>query len=60
MIDRRLLRDVALAVFLAVPTVALARPQPITNDAGASAQPMVAKAALADRTGAERRFALPG
>ena len=60
MIDRRLMRDVAVAVLLAVPTVALSRPQTVQIrpfDAP-TAQPLVHQVALADRTGAERRFAL--
>lgn len=57
MIDRRLLRDVAVAVFLAIPTVALARPQAVAHSAAPSVQPLVEQAAMADRTGAERRFA---
>jgi hypothetical protein len=60
MFDRRLFRDVAVAVLLAVPTVALARPEPAKTTPAASVQPLVEQAALADRTGAERRFAQPG
>ena len=60
MLDVRLLRDVAVAVLLAVPTIALARPQSVPQTAPAAVQPLVDQAALADRTGAERRFALPG
>jgi len=61
MIDRRLVRDVAVAVLLAVPTIALARPQPaIESSKPAAVQPLVEQAAMADRTGAARRFALPG
>ncbi|MEO7634753.1 MAG: hypothetical protein ABIS38_03780 [Sphingomicrobium sp.] len=59
MIDRRLLRDAILAVCLAIPTVALARPQSTPLDHAPSVQPLAAHAAMADRTGAERRFALP-
>lgn len=59
MIDYRLLRDVALAVLLAIPTVALARPQmAIQTSDSAAVQPLVDRAAMADRTGAERRFAI--
>lgn len=60
MFDLRLLRDIALAIFLAVPTVALARPQSIPQNASPAIQPLVEQAAMADRTTAERRFALPG
>lgn len=57
MIDHRLLRDVVVAVFLAVPTVALARPQTVAHSSTAAVQPLVAQVAMADRTGDERRFA---
>jgi hypothetical protein len=57
MFDRRLLRDVAVAVFLAVPTIAIARPQPHIQTPAVSVQPLVEQVALADRTAAERRFA---
>ena len=60
MIDHRLLRDVAVALFLAVPTIALARPQTVPHNSAPSVQPLVEQAALADRSAAERRFALPG
>ena len=61
MIDRRLVRDIAVAVLLAVPTVTLARPQPtIESSTPAAVQPLIEQAAMADRTGAERRFALQG
>ncbi len=59
MIDHRLLRDVAVAILLAIPTVALARPQmAIQTSDSAAVQPLVDRAAMADRTGAERRFAI--
>lgn len=60
MFDHRLLRDIALAVFLAVPTVALARPQSVPHNTAPAIQPLVEQVAMADRTTAERRFALPG
>jgi hypothetical protein len=57
--DRHLLGDVGLAVLLAIPTLALARPQtPPLNEQSASA-PMVEKAALAEQTSVERRYNLP-
>ena len=59
MIDARLLRDVAVAVLLAVPTIALARPQSEIKTPAASVQPL-AEQAMSDRTAAERRLALPG
>ena len=59
MIDRRLLRDVAVALFLAVPTIALARPESDVTIQAPAVQPLVEQAALTDRTAAERRFAQP-
>ena len=57
--DRHLLGDVGLAVLLAVPTLALARPQaPPLQEETASA-PMVEKAAMAEQTTVERRYNLP-
>ena len=58
MIDRRMFRDVAVAIVLAVPTLALARPQPASS-AASSVQSLNEQAAFSDRTGAERRFAQP-
>ncbi len=60
MIDARMLRDVALALLLAVPTVALARPHTVAHTAAPAIQSLVEQAAMADRTAAERRFALVG
>ena len=60
MIDTRKLRDAGFAVLLAIPTVALTRPtateamSPVANYS-----PIVAKAAIAELTTAERRTALP-
>lgn len=60
MFDRRLLRDITVAALLAVPTIALARPQSAIQTPAPSVQPLVEQNAMADRTAAERRFALPG
>ena len=60
MIDRHLLGDVGFAVLLAFPTLALARPQPATPPHTTAATPMVAKAAIAERTPVQLRFSLPG
>ena len=59
MFDRQLLGDLGLAVLLALPTAALARPEPVTPSQAAEA-PLIEKAALADRTTIERRAILPG
>ncbi len=59
MFDRRLVRDVAVALFLAVPTVALARPESAIPTPAPLVQPLAEQAALADRTAAERRLAQP-
>ena len=59
MIDRRLFRDVAVAVLLAVPTIALARPESDVKTQAPQVQPLAEQTALADRTAAERRLAHP-
>ncbi len=59
MIDRRLLRDVAVALFLAVPTIALARPESDVLTDAPQVQTLAEQTALADRTAAERRLAQP-
>lgn len=60
-IDRHLLGDIGLAVLLAMPTLALARPQPmVENDGRAATAPLLEQAALAERTPVERRFSLSG
>jgi hypothetical protein len=53
MIDRRLLGDLTLAIVLAVPTAALARP-----DTAASTKPLVQKAAFAEAFSVDRRTSL--
>ena len=59
MIDRHFLGDVGLAVLLAFPTLALARPQPTVSPQASAAAPLSEKAAVAERTPVERRFNLP-
>jgi hypothetical protein len=58
MIDRHFVGDVALAVLLAFPTLAFARPQ-ATASTPAASPTMVEKAAIAERTTVERRYNLP-
>jgi hypothetical protein len=58
MIDRHLIGDVALAVLLAFPTLAIARPQPTAASATAQST-IMENAAAAERTPVERRFNLP-
>jgi hypothetical protein len=55
MIDRQLIGDIAIAFLLAVPTVALSRPQPAESEKPQISSPLIQKAALADRTAAEKR-----
>jgi hypothetical protein len=58
MIDRHLIGDVGLAVLLAFPTLALARPQaPAASPTNTSS--IVEKAAVAEQTPVQRRFNLP-
>jgi hypothetical protein len=60
-IDRHLVGDIGLAVLLAMPTLALSRPQPmVEHETAVTAAPLLQQAALAERTQAERRFSLPG
>jgi hypothetical protein len=59
MIDRHLIGDVGLAVLLAFPTLALARPQTPPPQHETAAAPMVEKAAIAEQTTAEKRFNFP-
>jgi hypothetical protein len=50
MIDRHLVGDVALAVLLAIPAVAISRPQPfLPKDRHSAAVPLVQSAAAAQR-----------
>jgi hypothetical protein len=60
MIDRPLLRDVALAVLLGLPTAALSRPEAPAPEQRANAQPLVQQAALAHQSSTERRFDIEG
>ena len=60
MIDRHLVRDVALAVLLGVPTAALSRPQAPQPEVPAQASPLVEQADLADQSQTERRFTIKG
>ncbi|MEO6114348.1 MAG: hypothetical protein ABIP07_07895 [Sphingomicrobium sp.] len=59
MFDRHLIGDVAIAFLLAVPTVALSRPQPSIADKPEIASPLADKAAFADRTTVEKLADLP-
>ena len=52
--DRHLIGDVAIAFLLAVPTVALSRPQTSIDDKPEIASPMVDQAAFADSTTVEK------
>ena len=54
MIDRHLIGDVAIAFLLAVPTVALSRPQAPVDDKAEISSPLVEKAAFADETSVEK------
>ena len=60
MIDRQLLGDIGLAILLAAPTLALARPQTaVAEDKPTAAAPLIQQAALA-QSPTERRFSLEG
>ena len=59
MIDRQWIGDVGSAILLALPTVALSRPQPAVPETVA-ATPVIEQAALASQLVTERRFSLDG
>ena len=59
MLDRQLIGDVAIAFLLAVPTVAMSRPQPSIADKPGVSSPLVEKAAFAERTSVEKKADLP-
>ena len=59
MIDRQMIGDVAIAFLLAVPTVAMSRPQPSVADKPEISSPLVDKAAFAERTSVEKRSDIP-
>lgn len=54
MFDRRLIGDIAIATLLAVPTVALSRPQPSVVDYPSMSSPLVQKAGFADEASTEK------
>ncbi len=56
MTDRHLLGDIGLAVLLALPTLALSRPQTPPPADHAAAAPLMEKAALAERSTTDRRL----
>jgi hypothetical protein len=58
MIDRNLMRDVAVAVLLGLPTAALARPQAQVPDHPRQSASVVEQAGLADQSSTERRFSI--
>lgn len=58
MIDRQMLGDIGLAILIALPTAAFARPEPVVSDKIA-VSPVVEQAAAAERTAPERRVGLP-
>lgn len=60
MIDSRMLRDIGLAVVLAVPTLSLTRPVAAESLSPAASQSaIVANAAMASMTTDERRSSIP-
>jgi hypothetical protein len=60
MFDRHWVGDVGLAVLLAVPTVALSKPQAPATDHPVASAPLVEQAALADQSPADKRFTMSG
>ena len=58
MIDRRMVGDLALAVLIALPTVAMARPEPLVHKDRIAAIPLMHTSAIAQRS--TERDRLPG
>lgn len=50
MVDRRMIGDLALAVLIALPTVAMARPEPLVHKDRIAAIPLMQSPTLAERT----------
>lgn len=59
MFDRRLVGDIAIAILLAVPTVALSRPQASEAETQGIQSQVIENAAHADRTAVEKMKELP-
>ena len=57
--DRHLIGDVPIAFLLAVPTVALSRPQPVQTDHPSMSSPLGEKAAFSNRESVEKLADLP-
>ena len=55
MIDRHLIGDVAIAFLLAVPTVALSRPQPAETDKPEISSPIIDRASFAEPATTDQR-----
>jgi hypothetical protein len=59
MLDRHLLGDAAIAIVLAVPTLAMARPQPTVPAQTQHATALVQHAVAAEATATHRRYTIP-
>jgi hypothetical protein len=60
MIDRQSVRDIALAVLLALPTAALTRPAALDSDGHPAAAAEHGQLVLADRSALQQRFTVGG
>jgi hypothetical protein len=60
MVDRQLIGDVALAILIALPTAALARPEPLLHSDRAAVVPLAQTPALAERAPITQRDSLLG
>jgi hypothetical protein len=60
MLDRQLIGDVALAVLIALPTAALARPDPLNHKDRAAVVPLAQTPAMAERAPLTSRDSLLG
>lgn len=60
MVDRHLIGDIALAVLIALPTAALARPEPLIHKDRAAVVPLAQTPAIAERAPLTQRDSLLG
>jgi hypothetical protein len=60
MVDRQLIGDIALAILIALPTAALARPEPLVQKDRAAVVPLAQTPAVAERAALTQRDSLLG
>jgi hypothetical protein len=60
MVDRHLIGDIALAVLIALPTTAIARPEPLFHTDRAAVVPLAQTSSMAERVPLTQRSSLLG